>query len=86
MSWVAPRVVQVGAGASAGVEVQGGVRHSQVAARRHGVHQPGDDLVRAAGVRDELHDGQQDNRNRLAEVERPGGFVQDLLRVARVGL
>jgi hypothetical protein len=58
----------------------------QVAARGHRVHQLLDDRVRVVGVRDEVQHGEQQDGNRLAEVQGPGGAGQDRVGIAQVRL
>jgi hypothetical protein len=58
----------------------------EVAARRHGVHEPRDEAGRVVRVGDEVHDREQHDRDRLVEVEYLRGPRQDELRVPQVGL
>ena len=58
-----------GAGHALGVDVTGGVGDGQVAAGRHGAHDPGHDLVRTVRIRDVLQGHQEHDGDRLAEVE-----------------
>ena len=56
-------------------ELRPQVGHGEVAAGRHGVHQPGHDRVRVVGVRYHVQDREQRHRHRLGEVKqlaRPG--------------
>ena len=41
----------------------------EVAAGRHGVHDPGHDRVRVVGVRDRVQDREQRDRHRAGEVQ-----------------
>jgi hypothetical protein len=72
------RLIQRGAGV-------GAVAERQVAARRQGIKQPGHHRGGAGGIGDLPQDAQHHQGDGLAEVQRPGGFVQDLPRVAHVG-
>jgi len=49
--------------------VSSGVRNRKVAARRHGIHEPGDDSARVAVIRHEVEDRYEQDRDRLAEVQ-----------------
>jgi PAS domain S-box-containing protein len=75
-----------GAGHALGVDVTGGVGDGQVAAGRHGAHDPGHDLVRTVRIRDVLQGHQEHDGDRLAEVELLGGLSQDPAGIAGVGL
>jgi hypothetical protein len=66
-----------------GLDVAGGDGDGEVASGRGGVHQAGDDRVR---VVDRVQDGQQHDRDRLAEVQRLGCPREDRVRVAGVGV
>ena len=68
-----------------GVNVAGRMGDGHEAARRARRHQMTDDVA-DLGVRDELQHGQQHDRDRLGEVQRPGRVGQDLLRVPQVGV
>src|SRR5580704_16917183 len=68
------------------VDVARRMADHHVAARRHGVDQLADQVVRVIPVQDEVQDGDQHDRHRAAEVQRPRGFGQDLLRLTQVGL
>jgi len=51
----------------------------QVAARGERVHQPGHDLPRILGVRDQVQDDQHHQRDRLAQVQgAASGFEYDV--------
>ncbi len=73
--------------ASVRVEVAGGMGDDQVAARRHGVSQPGDDPGRVLGVPDEMQDRDQQHRHRPGQVQQSPHrrVAQDHLRLAQVG-
>ena len=58
----------------------------EVAAGRHGVHQPRHDRVRVVGVRDRVQDRYQGDRDGPGEVEQPRGLGEDLAGVAQVGV
>jgi hypothetical protein len=60
--------------------------HHQVAAGRHGIHQPRHDPVRVIRVGDEVQDRDQQDGDRPAEIERPRGALEDRVRVPKVRL
>src|SRR5579863_432936 len=66
------------------LDVGGHLGQGQVAARRHRGLKPADDLVRVIGVHDQVHDGDQHDRHRAAEVQRPRRLAQDPVRLAQV--
>ena len=75
-----------GRGHLLGGDVAGGVRESQVAARRHGPHQPGHQGGRLVLVGDAVQDAEEHDRDRPAEVQDLGGPGQDRVEVAQVGV
>ena len=75
-----------GRGHLLGGDVAGGVRQGQVAARRHGLHQPGHQGGRVVLVGDAVQDAEEHDRDRLAEVQDLGGPGQDRVEVAQVGV
>ncbi len=68
------------------MEVRGGMRQHQEAARRHRVPQPGHDPGRVLLVSEEMQDGDQQHRHRLGEVEQPShlGMAEDHLGLSQV--
>ena len=68
-------------------EVARGVREDQEAAGGQRVAQGGDDLPGLVRVGEEVDDGDQEQGDRLVEVDDPAdvGVVQDRPRVAQIG-
>jgi hypothetical protein len=58
------------------------VRNGEVAARGHGVEQASHDAVGVVFVADEVEDADQDDADRLGEVQGRRGARQDRLGVA----
>jgi hypothetical protein len=65
------------------LDVAGRDGDREVASRRHGVGQPGRERV---GILNHMQDGQQHDRDRLAEVQNPGRLPEDRVRVIGVGV
>jgi hypothetical protein len=68
------------------VDLLGGEGDRQVAARRHGRHQPVDDGLRLGVVADEVQQAEQHHRDRPREVERLRRFLDDPAGVTGVGV
>jgi hypothetical protein len=70
------------------VEVAGEVRKRQVAAGRQFGKQPLDDVVGPVGVRDEMHDREQQQPDRLAQIQGRTQLrrIEDLVDVAHIGV
>jgi hypothetical protein len=68
------------------VDLGGGMGDRQVAARRDGVDQPGDQVGRFGVVRNEVEDTSQSERDRLAEVQGPARSLDDLFGFPQVGV
>ncbi len=58
--------------------------HRQVAARSQGVQQAADDLIGFAVVQDVPQHAQHRDRDRLGEIQRPGGPGEDVGRVVHI--
>jgi D-alanine-D-alanine ligase len=69
-----------------GVDVGRGMGEGQVAARRGGRDGPGHDPVRVLIVGDQVQHADEEDGDRLAEVERLGRLLQDRRRVLQVGV
>jgi len=67
-------------------DVRGRVADHHVAARRQRADQLADELIRLLVVLDQVQDRGQDDRDRAAEVKRPGRLGQDRERLAQIGL
>src|SRR6185437_13173773 len=64
----------------------GRVGDHQIAARGHLGHEAGGDAVRVLVVTDQMQHADELHRDGPAEVQCPAGVVEDLVRVAQVGI
>src|SRR4029077_11119689 len=69
-----------------GRDVAGRVGDGQVAAGRDGAEQPGHDPPGLLEVGDVVQDGQEHDRDGLAEVQGAARLLEDLVRVPQVGV
>src|SRR5216683_1844131 len=81
-----PGEYQLDPGGLLRLDVYGRLAERQVAARRHGFHELGSDSVRVVRIRDAVHDANQHDRDRLAEVQRVGRGAEDLSRVPQISV